>query len=550
MRRNKNTRDFRPARGHVWAPLGVLIAASLLGLSTPTSATELPDCDSIEDSEPCGRTQGILKLDLGSDGINEWRFTPGAGSSVPSTTQPLMERRCEIQLSGEEPLVSFSSEPDGSSPGLFDYQGVFSGSNRSNGRGGPCGQIESPDQALNVSLTGALSGSVASYSQVDLRFKGSDVVALIETQLDGVPTGLIHVRTGDAAVGDPAGLSDDNLVRGQTWEDSALLDRDDLPSSPPSPPDVLEVNCQGLVDSGPDSSDRDHCRIQFENAWDTLVISVLPGTDGSVSLAGGNSGGISQPSEFTIAQVFDGILDCGDVATATNPQTGAFAALRRLGNDPEGACDATCVVVPYNLSWAGDDGDELSFIADYLLGEEKPQFCATFEFLARFAPVDVSTLRTQDDGNTPEDERAVPVSGDFADTVTANVPLIFEQQFLPTDPAYFLDACLGTPEYAAFDFNTDNPLSYPVFGDLLNVFPPSIGADFPDMSGAVGTQYGCWLDLRLKYGITDDANPSTTDDCPVPYDAEQCVVDDDEVEDVVRPEVRGFLKGDWVLNRF
>jgi hypothetical protein len=438
--------------------------------------------------------KGILYLDLTSS--NEFRWEDPSGTTLDQ--QAILERRCQVTWGENPPPLVNLSTTSGVSPGFVDYLGVYGGGNGNSARGTPCGQV-GIGQNLGMALTGKLDGYHVHHSEIDLQLKGSPEVTIVTT-LEGATTGTYRVRAGNAIV---AGVGRKALTAGSTADPVPALGAETFPAV---------INCVNITDSGPDSGDRDNCRIEFNVLWDEMTFTT---TGGEVSIGGGGDGGFTTPTEFHLQQVFDGELLCGDTTiTAIDGATGAFGQLRRLENAPEGVCSSTCVSIPYTLNW---QGNELQFFADYLENTDAPQTCAAFAFTVNFAPLDIAGDRPVDSSGNPV---AVLSSGTFTDTVTGNISLELVQQFEESDPLYYLDTCLGTPTYDGF-------------GDLYSLQPPA-GKSFPDLSALIGTQYGCWLNIRLRYGV--DATP---DDPPVS--------DGVGAEDELRFEVDGYLQGDWRL---
>ena len=463
-------------------------------------------------AEPVVVQKGTLFLDL--SGPTEFRWENPVGNTVDQ--QVISERRCEVRWADDPlPLIDIATAA-GVAPGFVDYLGVYGGGNGNSGRGTPCGQVQ-PGQDLTFTLGANFEFQYRVIdSEIDLQLKGSPEVTIV-TSLEGDPTGTYLIRGGDAI----------NPLVGRAAETAetiaAPIPNDEDPLAAP-----VVINCLNLSDAGPDSGDRDNCRVKFLAPWDAMSVTT---TGGDVSIGGGGDSGFTKASEFVLVQEFDGELDCDEsTITAINSQTGAFGTLRRLDNVPEGECTAVCNAIPYTLDWLGN---ELQFFADYLEGSENPQSCAAFAFTVNFEPLDILTtggagdiVRPSDDPNTsPADERAVVVP-DFGRTVTSQIPLAIVQQFVTTDPEYYLDTCLGTPQYAT----SDNLPAY-VAGDLVEL--DFGGTSPPDMSSLIGTQYGCWLNIRLRYGVDPTPEPPNVGGPGTP--------------DELRFEVDGYVQGDWRL---
>jgi hypothetical protein len=239
---------------------------------------------------------------------------------------------------------------------------------------------------------------------------------------------------------------------------------------------------------------------------DGLAIEVTQAAGGAESGALTLTGAV-----FTLSEPFepDGDLNCTDENYASD---GDGSITRLFDVDSE---SPECTALPYRLSF---DGQTLTFEADYtVLQGVEPQFAfeATwYPELIAFPGTGNNAVMVVGPENPPADKstflQAVPLS---------------TQQFLGTDPEYFVDFCPGTPEFDASGIKTV-------------VFPSGFEVD-NDMSDFPGFQYGCLIERTVE--ILDHTDPTIEgiEACAGKADDEICV----------RVREKGYLRGDWKLTR-
>lgn len=267
----------------------VLVAALVVGMATIPAVGE----HSPESSD-------VLRLHMGADG-NYFKLEPATGSSTTQSFSP--HNNCRLDVDGE--LVTLSGS---SSPG---YHNQSIGVRGSGGNGVPCSRIDS-SESLTVTLgTGLMAVAV----DLDLELKG-DVEALITLSHGEQYT----VRSGSKA-------------QGAAGTDSLSLNSSDRVG-----------NCRGGTDSGPDSGPNDNCRVTIDpdTAFTSLTFSL---TSGEMSLEGGGDFYPYDPANDTIfyLETWDGVLDCGDIAS--DDQGGTDVSIKRYQNidDPNTPQDESTI---------------------------------------------------------------------------------------------------------------------------------------------------------------------------------------------------------------
>jgi hypothetical protein len=221
-------------------------------------------------------------------------------------------------------------------PGLKDHRiGV---GQTGEGNGEPCARINKDlGQSLTLSLTGALSGAVIDYAEIDLGFKFNGTAELI-FRLGG-PTGTVV--------------------------------------------DTEEISCTGGSDCGPDSGADDNERVVVyvdpsdapgEDSWvavqvagvfDTITFQPKTPSNGSISLEGGNDGADPGPSGslytiFNTVEEFDGELGCtAEDNTVTFGEGDVSGSFTRLENRD----GSTCVLKPFKIDVISAE-DTVSFFPE------------------------------------------------------------------------------------------------------------------------------------------------------------------------------------------
>jgi hypothetical protein len=267
---------------------------------------------------------GVVQLHLGND-ADYVKFVPPTDSGEQPSMQSIVAKKCLATFAASPSLVSLTSEPgppDGA-VGLFDHGlGVKTSGE---GTGTPCSRVDGLSQALRLSLSGPLKGSLISFAELDIEGKfGVTVLA-------------------------------------RAYAGSTFVGSSQLPTGPSS-------------DSGPDSADGDNFRwlISPSSPFDTLVLSVDPLTPGgSFSLEGGADGTTPQPggvgealgtSDSILQLAFTGVLDCGQSAPTVGGGTTPKVDLTRGQN-------ANCQKIPYLLR-TDKNGAAQSVLLEKALGNQ------------------------------------------------------------------------------------------------------------------------------------------------------------------------------------
>jgi len=483
----------------VWLLPLLLVGAGLANAATPlpsggTLYIEFGDNDQIrwDHDNDSGTMDDIVPID---------NLRDLGGFGPPSQTD------CVLALDGvnatTSDLLSFSSAGTLGFNDTKDEIGI-----REQKRGVDCGRV-TRGQSITLALEVAFK---AVRSQIGLTVK-KNVIVEGRFSVDGGTAEVIEIRTGNSVV-DGIGHPPPGETDPSRWDASG-------------PVNSLIYNCNPFSDSGSDN-DASCVISDIPLIWDTLELATVGPRDGEFALG-------ASSSIFELASV-SGTLFCGETTiTALDTATGAFGELRRLENPEETEFCGACEAIPYSLTW---NGNTLEFIADYEGSTTTPQYCAAFEFNIAFAPYSIAADRPATPVVAQEPLPDPPPDPDpFLSTVTGQLEdLRIVQQFLPTDPEYYLDTCVGTPV-----FHTANgPGTPPAYlaGDLQEM--DFTGVTVPDLSGGLpGTQYGCWLDLNWKYGVDAIGTDSSGD--PDPTEPPDGIIDPDYIQLLIR----GYLQGDW-----
>ena len=352
---------------------------------------------------------------------------------------------------------------------------------------GRVGQNQSLQQTLGAHFTG--SGLKVVETTLGLAFKQNANIKVIASNSDGEFSPR-YIRSG-LSVRHLEGHPPPDAIAPGAWDitgDNAFI-----------------YNCNAGSDSQPDNDTA--CLRSIEDlTWTTLKLETFDDPEISADDGGEWSLG-SAISTYKLARS-DGVLDCFEnTITAVDPDSGAVGVMTRLENDDLGVC----VPIPYTLTMGGQ---QIEFLADYQ-GQN-----AAFEFNVTWAP-EILTVRP-----------ALPVLPPLQSTTTfAGIPLS-QQQFLSTDPIFYLDLCIGVPNYEELPAPGEDP-GIPL-GGIISLTPPLAG--FPDMSpGLAGTQYGCMLKRAVKYLETDQLPLPTGDG-----------VDDPDYVEITET---GYVLGDWRSSR-
>ncbi|MCZ6656906.1 MAG: hypothetical protein O7C67_06385 [Gammaproteobacteria bacterium] len=443
---------------------------------------------------------GVITIEFGAD--DRVRYTPGALAYQKDTIANLRDSTRSPKDDGRlfnEGRVILFGQFGGTSVGFNDgkdWVGVFLKK-----KGVDVGRV-GPGHSLILSLGPHVDGEGLAVvgTTLGLTFKQNATVNILAENA-GEIIAEVTIRSGNAVVSN-VGHPPPDVTNTASWNIDGA--------------NALIHNCNEGPDSQPDSGTMCMRELFGIPGWTTLTMTTI--NDGTWSLGSGTS-------TLQLANI-DGLLDCQQTTiTASDPNSGAVGFLHRRENTNGGQCTP----IPYSLSL---DDQQLVFLADYL-GQ-----LAAFDTHVEWEPITVSALRPSlpvvreaddgidDDGEPPDDTQA--------QTTFARLPLSF-QQFLPTDPEYYFDVCVGTPNYEDFPDGdtTEDPNDEIPLGGLIELVPPTDG--FPDMSALDGTQYGCLLKRIVKYIETD----------PEPDDGDG----DMDQPDTVRIIEDGYVQGDWRLSR-
>lgn len=290
--------------GKIQIRLAILAAlAALVAVVVPSGLVM-----GAEDGPIIGDDTGILLLDLGSTNEVTWEDE--------SLTQAIDTRRnrCTPVTPSDDPeLLAFITT--GGDLGYVD--GSLGVRSSGEGNSGKCAQINfDAGEAITVSLGSDTSGYLLNAIDLDLELK-FDATVKVEYKLDGAVVGTDSTFDGIGA------------------------------------------------DDGPDSADGDNYRYNSEVRgftdllFDTVVITPLAGAVSLEAGADGTEDGLLEPgnndSQFRIAQVFDGVLDCFPASAqigASGVDTTYGTVIMRSQDQGSGWILDECLLKPYNADTA------------------------------------------------------------------------------------------------------------------------------------------------------------------------------------------------------
>jgi hypothetical protein len=312
---------------------------------------------------------GVLRLHTGAADYFRFDAADGAGGYTAGTPSTFTASSCVLSGPADLAAVSVVLPATRGQVGFVDDGlGIKA---KGEGNGQPCGRVDGLGQALALDLSGSLADLEVDYAELDIEGK-FDVVVVADLYLDGDLVGFETLGTGSHSDSGPDSADGDNYRWRIPAEGTAIFDRLVLRVDPSTPGGGFSLH------GGADGT------------------AAIPAGDGGL---GGLLG--TNDSLFHVTDI-DGVLDCGDQATA-GASGDPTAALDRLAN--ELGSDDDCVPIPYLLR-TNDSGAEQTVDLEKDLGAQAalgPRFSMTITWEPEAATYPVVRVTQIDYGSGPHD---------------------------------------------------------------------------------------------------------------------------------------------------